>query len=73
MFSKFGETDEILKRNINSIANIKTTFKHKVGTELAISLIQLMKQATKRKLNKGIITSINLTTQRILDIMTQIK
>lgn len=72
-FSKFGEPYEILMKNINSIANTKTAFRHRVGTEFALALTQLAKQAPNRKLNKGIVIAIKLTAQRILDIITQIK
>jgi len=72
-FSKFGEPDMILKKNVNFIANTKTAVRHKIGTDFAEALIQLAKQAPSRKLNKGVVVAIKLTAQRILDIMTQIK
>jgi len=72
-FSKFGEPDEILKKNINSIANTKTAFRHKIGTDFSFALTQLAKQAPNRRPNKGVVIAIKLTAQRILDIMTQIK
>lgn len=72
-FSNFSEPDEILRKDIMTIANTKTAYRHKIGKNFAVALRHLAQQAPNRKMNKGVAMAIKLTARRILDIMTQIK